>query len=99
MSVRLSPAFSVIVRIAELERCEMLSRVERGELGEVFDRDHALIVLGPLFEPPASMDALEASGLAYYDSYFDLPHSGGTVPDWCAVSLEMRSSAPIDRVE
>lgn len=91
MTVSLSPAWSIIVRRSSVQGRDALARIESGSLGDIFSQDESLIVLGPLFEPATTMDELTSLGMSYPDDYFDLPHSGGTVPDWCRITLSLSS--------
>ena len=84
MSVELSPAMSVVLKKSSLLR---LGNIRPIGLGEIHSEDEDLIVLGPLYETSTVTRRLEELGLKYFDDYFDLPYSGGEVPDWCRISL------------
>lgn len=83
MTVRLSPACSVVVRALAA------ARIPR-DFGDVFDRDDDLVVFGPFFDTVGKISELERLGLVFTEDFFDLPHSGGTVPDWCAITLTLQ---------
>ena len=55
------------------------------------DQDDQLIVPGPLYDTQLAIEALNAMGLEYFEDYFDVPHSGGPVAEWCQIEFRMRS--------
>ncbi len=87
MSVALSPAMSVVLKKGSLVR---RGNVRPIGLGDVFSEDEKLLVLGPFYETAIVTRRLEELGLKYIDDYFELPHSGGDVPDWCEISLSYK---------
>lgn len=49
-----------------------------------------LIVLGPTHSADSVGAALSELGLVYPDDYFDCDESGGTFPQWCLISVQIR---------
>ena len=88
MAVQLAPAMSVIVKRSALVR----AAIDVSSFASVHSHDEHLVVLGPLFDSAAVTTRLDEHGLEYFEDYFDVPHSGGTVPDWCSIILEYRCS-------
>jgi hypothetical protein len=90
MTVTLSPAMSVVVKRSALERAGIAPET----IADVASSDAALVVLGPLFDSHDVTTRLAALGLAFHDDYFDIAHSGGTVPEWCTTKLEHVPAPP-----
>jgi len=84
VSVELGPGYSVVIRKASLSK---LGNIRLLGLGDVRSEDDKLMVLGPFFETADVTKRLDELGLAYFEDYFDLAHSGGEVPEWCRISL------------
>jgi hypothetical protein len=82
---------SIILKKSSLAR---LGNVRPIALSEVFSEDEKLLVLGPFFETETVSGRLEELGLKYIDDYFDLPHTGGDVPEWCQISLSYKKESP-----
>jgi hypothetical protein len=85
--------FSFVVRRRALRQSgrneqELLALMEV----PLFAEDAELWVLGPCFETESLSERLTSLGLTYFEDYFDIPHSGGPVPDWCEISLEVKDS-------
>lgn len=91
MAVELGPGFSIVVKRSALARVGVDVSADPTTYGGVVSSDDHLIVLGPFYENQESCARLAALGLEFYDDYFDLPNTGGTVPDWCRIKLELRS--------
>jgi hypothetical protein len=78
----------VLIRQSEFERAGLSRQAidERYNLtDEEFRVEDGLIVLGPLPSDdflPQLVEELEASGLAYFDDFFEL---SGNWPDWLAL--------------
>jgi hypothetical protein len=90
MPVRLGPGYSIIVRKDSMARIGVTNQMIVGTVADLVSEDDALLVLGPLYEPGDAGNKLRGLGLEYFEDYFDLPHSGGPVPEWCEIELRMR---------
>jgi hypothetical protein len=88
MSVRIGPAMSIIVKRSSLKR----TNLDITMLGEIYSSDVHMLVLGPLFDTQMASNELNKHGLTYFDDYFDLPHEGGPVPEWCQIVLEFKET-------
>jgi len=81
---------SVVVRRESLRRASISVESNPRDFGDVFASDDHLVVLGPLFDADVVMQQLHRHGLEYFEDYFDLADSGGPVPTWCQVLVELR---------
>lgn len=91
MSVRIGPGFSIVIRKDALDRAGVAPSGVIGSIGDLVAEDDDLLVLGPLFDPQAAIGRLQDSGLEYFQDFFDIPHSGGPVAEWCQIDLRLRS--------
>lgn len=86
MPVNLAPALSIVIKRSSIERAQL----EIVSIGDVASSDEHLVVVGPFFETETPSAKLDSAGLEYFEDYFDIPNSGGPVPDWCKITLSIR---------
>jgi len=93
MPVTLGAGISVVVRKSSLSRVGKDREAIARDVGDIVSEDHDLLVVGPCFEAETPSGRLKALGLEYYDDFFDLPNTGGEVPEWCQIWLSLRHDA------
>ena len=88
MAVDLGPGFSVVARTEAMKKC---TDEQLKAMGPIYSADMHLTVFGPYYSTDIPFEILRASGLEYFDDYFEMAHDGGTVPPWCKILLEADS--------
>lgn len=91
MSVEIGGGFSIVIRVSSLARIGLEIKHNDPLWGTIVSFDEHLLVLGPLFEAQTLEAELAKRGLEYWDDYFDLPNTGGPVPDWCQIVLRIKT--------
>jgi hypothetical protein len=91
MSVAIGAGYSVVIRKSALREHRIRQGELIGKVGDLVSEDESLVVLGPLFETQEAIETLSKIGLEYFEDFFDIPHNGGPVAEWCQIELRVRT--------